>query len=174
MCDEKFTVIFLINNNPPAKVLLLKRAATKSFAPNYFTGIGGKVGDIPENSDESVLEGAYRELSEETEENLSKEIIKLRGCARCVLKGGIRLHYFWGEYFGIEPPRVNPLDGTLVWVAVEELLQRNIIPTTRVICKEWAQRGFKISCPFTVYVREIGMENTVRLVEVQKVEDELC
>jgi ADP-ribose pyrophosphatase YjhB (NUDIX family) len=171
MGTEKYTVIFLVEHDPPDKILLLKRAPSKSFAPNYYTGIGGKVGDAPEYADESVLDGAYRELEEETLGNLTKDNIQLRAFARCVFESGIELHYFWGILEGSTTPVFSQSDGTLTWVSTETLFQRKIIPTTQVICKEWAQRGFSLHKLFTVTVREVGVEDTVRLVGVTKVEN---
>ncbi len=39
----EWNVIFLVDGDPPTKVVLLKRAEDKTFAPNKYTGIGGKV-----------------------------------------------------------------------------------------------------------------------------------
>lgn len=94
MKDEKFTVIFLVDGDPPGKIVLLKRSPTKKFAPNFFTGIGGKVGDSPAFANEGVLEGAYRELSEETKGDLTFRNIQLKEFARCVYEHGVKLYYF--------------------------------------------------------------------------------
>jgi hypothetical protein len=124
MGAEKYTVIFLVNNDPPDKILLLKRAPSKSFAPDYFTGIGGKIGDAPEYAHESVLEGAYRELEEETVGVLTKSSLELREFARCVYENGIELFYFWGSLRDDITPGISPDDGTLTWVSTDTLFQR--------------------------------------------------
>lgn len=170
---NEFTVIFLINNNPPDKVILLKRAANKKFAPGFYTGIGGKVGDLSEFINESVLESAYRELSEETKGKLNKDNINLKEFARCIFESGLKLYYFWSIYNANTLPKVFHSEGILAWVSTGDLLQQDIIPTTKAVCEEWSKREFFIDKPFTIYVREVGKENTVRLVEIKKVENGL-
>ncbi len=172
--QKEFTVTFLVDKEPPDKVVLLRRAADKSFAPGFYTGIGGKVGDSPEFENESALDSAYRELEEETEGELGKGNIELKEFARCVYDSGPVIYYFWGRYAEDKPPRISPSDGTLVWVGTGDLLDRDFIPTTQAVCEEWARRGFRTDSPFTIHVREVGRENTVRLVKVQKVKDGLA
>lgn len=171
---KEFTVIFLLDHNPPGKLLLLKRAALKTFAPNYYTGIGGKVGDLPGLENETVLEGAYRELAEETEMDLSRDNIVLHPFARCFYQHGVRLYYFYGLYPYGSLPRFDPADGALEWVSTTELLGKPIIPTTLAVCREWQKRGFNTGLPFTLYVRETCMQETIRLVEVLKAQDGLA
>ena len=146
---KEFTIIFLLDHNPPDKVLLLKRAADKAFAPAYYTGIGGKVADLPGLENESVLDGAYRELAEETEMDLSRDNIVLHPFARCIYEQGIKLHYFYGLYPDDRLPRFDPADGSLAWVNTPELLTLPIIPTTLAVCREWAARNFHTDQPFT-------------------------
>jgi 8-oxo-dGTP pyrophosphatase MutT (NUDIX family) len=172
--SKEFTVIFLLDQNPPDRLLLLKRAAHKNFAPNYYTGIGGRVGDLPGLENETVLQGAYRELSEETEMGLSRENIVLHLFACCFYEHGVNLYYFYGLYPSDHLPRFHPADGTLVWVSTAELLDMPIIPTTLAVCQEWQKRGFHTDHPFTLYVREIGLQGSVRLVEVFNVQDGFC
>lgn len=166
-------MVFLIDKDPASKIILLRRSPEKSFAPNFYTGIGGKIGDLPGLENESVLDSAYRELAEETEGELNKENIKLEEFARCIYDSGLTIYYFWGKYVLNDLPHINSKDGTLSWVDVKQLLEKDIIPTTKAVCKEWSKRGFAISTPFTIYVREIGQEQTVRLVETLKVLDGL-
>jgi ADP-ribose pyrophosphatase YjhB (NUDIX family) len=171
---QEFTVIFLINAQPPDRLLLLRRAAHKTFAPAYYTGIGGKVGDLPGFENETVLDAAYRELAEETEMDLSRDNIILHAFARCFYQHGVRLYYFYGLYPYGSLPRFDPADGALEWVSTTELLDKPIIPTTLAVCREWQKRGFHTGHPFTLYVRETGMQETVRLVEVLKAQDGLA
>ena len=170
---KKWNVIFLVNENPPDKVILLRRAPEKSFAPNFYTGIGGKIGDLPGHEDESVVDSAYRELAEETEGELNRENTKLNEFARCIYDSDLRLYYFWGQHIEDNPPHIDPKDGTLIWVTTDRLLDREFIPTTQAICTEWAKRGYRTDQPFTVRVKEIGMDRTVRLVETLNIEDGL-
>lgn len=173
MTVNKWSVIFLIDKNPPDKIILLKRSAKKKFAPNFYTGIGGKIGDLPGLENETPLEGAYRELSEETRGELSKENIKLVEFARCVYESGLKLYYFRGEYEKKTLPFFSSKDGTLEWVGTEKLLDREFIPTTKAVCEQWQKRCFNLDVPFTVFVKETGVDKSVRLVRIIRVEDGL-
>ena len=106
---QSFTVIFLIDKNPPQNIMLLKRALSKAFAPGYFTGIGGKVGDQPEFENETVLEGAYRELKEETLGELNMDNTPLLEFARFKYEHGITLYYFIGIFSNFpQVPSISP------------------------------------------------------------------
>jgi len=170
---QRLNVVFLINDNPPKKVILLKRASNKTFAPNFYTGIGGKIGDLPNFKNETPLESAYRELDEETEGEITRDNITLHEFARCIYESGPKLYYFWGKYSKNSLPNISPDDGTLYWVNTKELLQKDLIPTTLEVCKEWAKRKFRTDKPFTVYLRETGKERTVRLVKILGIENGL-
>lgn len=50
---QKYTVVFLLDKKVPTKVVLLKRALGKKFAPGLYTGIGGKQ-DEGETIDETA------------------------------------------------------------------------------------------------------------------------
>lgn len=160
---QAFTVIFLIDQVPPQQILLLRRAESKSFAPGYYTGIGGKVGDSPTFANETVLEGAYRELQEETLGEVSNYTTMLTEFARFHYLDGIDIHYFWGCFAYPQIPKIAETDGTLEWVSRDRLLEYKIIPTTELICQIWEMNQFSFQ-PFTVVGRETGMDGTVRLV----------
>lgn len=168
-----WTVIFLVDQDPPSKIILLKRSAKKVFAPNFYVGIGGKVGDIVGFESETPLESAYRELAEETENNLTIDNITLYEFARCLYDSGLTLHYFWGMYKETKLPKISANDGTVEWVETDTLLDLAIIPTTKLVCAEWKKRGFNLNNKFTIYVSETGTQNTVRLVKLLKVADGL-
>ncbi|MCA9896339.1 MAG: NUDIX domain-containing protein, partial [Anaerolineae bacterium] len=91
---QVWTVIFLLDSVQPQRVMMLKRAPWKPFAPDMYTGIGGK-----EEIGEGPLACALRELEEET--GLTN--IALTEFARCVLDGQKSLHYYRGIY-----PQPNP------------------------------------------------------------------
>ena len=55
-------VIFHPTSSPPAKILLLKRAATEKFYPNVFEIPGGHV----EDTDADIFHALVREVREET------------------------------------------------------------------------------------------------------------
>jgi len=171
--NTKWNVVFLIDKNPPSKVILLKRSAQKDYAPNFYTGIGGKIGDIPGLENETPLDSAYRELAEETQGELNEQNIKLHEFARCVYENDLVLYYFWGLYTKKIPPNFDIQDGTLAWVNTKNILDHDIIPTTKAVCTEWAKQDYKVDQPFTVCVRAIGMDKTIRLIEVLKVKNGL-
>ncbi len=162
----KYTVIFLVDQIPPSNILLLKRAATKSFAPGYYTGIGGKVGDQPEFANETALEGAYRELKEETLGTHSKVNTQLIEYARFIYVHGLTIHYFVGVSHDYPTlPKISSSDGFLEWIPINNLLNYDIIPTTKLICEFWQQNKYHL-IPFTIIGVETGIINTVRMVDV--------
>jgi ADP-ribose pyrophosphatase YjhB (NUDIX family) len=170
---KKYNVTFLTDSVPPQKILLLKRASTKDYAPGYFTGIGGKIGDLQGYENESPLESAYRELKEETLGAITKENVKLKEFARCIYPDGLTIYYFHGIFNSSKTIKIDPEDGELVWSTTSDLLNEKIIPTTLAVCKEWKKRNFKTDSPFTVFLEHTGMDGSVRLVTVIKVEEGL-
>lgn len=140
MKQKVYTAIFLSNKYPFKKLIVLKRADWKKFAPLMYTGIGGKV----ENG-ESVLEGALRELKEETEIT-GIEIIEF---ARVTFGHGL-LHYFWGIYSKKNLPECN--EGDLEWKEINEILNLSIIPSTKLVLEEWSNRGFSLDKPWTMWM----------------------
>lgn len=171
--QKQWTVTFLLDQKTPRRIVFLKRAENKSFAPGYYTGIGGKVGDEEEFSDETVLDGAYRELEEETMGDLTKDNVDLNEFARCKYESGLTIYYFWTDYDKDDLPRFDPKDGKLEWVEVDDVLSKKIIPTTMAVCEEWAKRDYKVDQPFTVLVKETGKKGSVRLLEVIDVDEGL-
>ena len=135
MQTDTYTVIFLLDATPPTKLLLLKRASTKAFAPNWHTGVGGKV-----EEGETVITSAYRELAEET--GLSD--IQLNPLATCTIEDYDTLAYFWGLYEG-DAPACD--EGDLFWVQIDDLFNYNIIPTTHTVLREWQQAWLFCECP---------------------------
>jgi len=65
---KAWNVIFLVDQVPPTKAVLLKRAGNKSFAPNKYTGIGGK---IELNEDPLASANRLQICTRELEERLS-------------------------------------------------------------------------------------------------------
>ncbi len=154
MAPDIYTVIFLLDATPPTKLLLLKRAATKAFAPNWHTGVGGKV-----EAGEKIIDSAYRELAEET--GLSH--VHLHPLATCIIENYVTLAYFWGLYKGA-PPACD--EGDLFWVMIEDLFNYNIIPTTHTVLQEWQHRGFSADVQWRMHLCQIGETNGVKQVEV--------
>lgn len=161
----------MVDGNPPENIIFLKRSSEKAFAPNYFTGIGGKIGDLPGYENETPLEGAYRELKEETNGQLGTDNIKLHEFARCVYENGDTLYYFWGKWNKKELPSISSNDGILMKVPKGNILNNKIIPTTRAVCEEWLKRDCSLNSPFTLFVKETGMDGSVRLIEVIRIKD---
>ena len=155
---QTWTVIFLLDAVPPQRLVLLKRAAWKSFAPDMYTGIGGK-----EEHNEGPLACALRELEEET----GLADVTLNEFAHCLLDGEKSLHYYWG----IAPQPALPActEGTLEWVTTKDLLTLPIIPTTLEVLKIWQQNAFSTDMYFTVYEKSVGTQGTMSLVTVEKV-----
>jgi 8-oxo-dGTP diphosphatase len=119
------TVVVLLHER---RLLLLQRASWKKFAPNRWTGLGGKVesGEIAD-----LVGGARREVFEETDLT-SAEMSELR--VRRVLlfhhpdEGLVSLVYLTGETTTDRVPACN--EGTLRWVGPKELAGLDVIENT--------------------------------------------
>lgn len=152
-----YTVVFLLDPTKK-KIVLLKRAAYMSFAPNRWTGVGGSV-----DEGESDEVGALRELKEETglEE---KDIKDFRMIARFSFKGGkdtywengYSIAYFEAEYDKEELQECD--EGDLRWVPLDELDELDIIDDTKAALDLFkdAVFGKVISKPFEGEFLESG------------------
>ena len=152
-----WNVIFLLNKNPPTKILFLKRSPTRTFAPNLYTGVGGKV-----EEKETLLESAYRELEEET----GITNVTLEHFAKVVIDREDVLHYFQGIYPNI-PKLPNSNEGTLEWVPAEQVFDKDIIPTTLEMLKYWQSQNWN-SKPFTLNVGTISERDGVKQVRIKR------
>ena len=125
--DDMRSVVFLLSPDR-RQIVLLRRAAWKSFAPGRWTGIGGRL-----EGDELLQPalGALRELREETGLTLD-DLSDWRFVADVVDPGAeVRLVYFTA-IFATEPlPLCN--EGTLYWVALDEYVHYDLIENTRVV-----------------------------------------
>lgn len=142
---EEFTTVFLGDKTPPTKLMLLKRAATKQFHPNLYTGIGGKQEPL-----ETIEQTAIRELKEES--GIQTELIPF---AKCVVNGTRPriIHFFFGIYdFANGIPDCT--EGILEAVEINQIYTKNLIPTARQILTEWQQKNFCTSSPWTLTVKE--------------------
>ena len=156
----QWSVVFLIDKVPLDSVVLLKRAATKKFAPNFYTGIGGKVEPW-----ESAEAGALRELEEET----GIQDVTVTQFGQCVIDDVRSLHYFWRRYLGRPSPACN--EGVLEWEIMSNLVNRDINPTTRKVIEEWQKRGFALDQTWTLRAALVGEERGVSLIEIKGVEE---
>lgn len=159
---QTWTVIFLLDAVPPQRLMMLKRAPWKSFAPNMYTGIGGK-----EEHNEGPYACALRELEEET----GLVDVTLTEFAHCLLDGEKSLHYYWG--LAPQPALPACTEGTLEWTAARDLLALPIIPTTLEVLKIWQQNAFSTDTYFNVYEKSVGTQETYSLVIVEKVTFEM-
>lgn len=165
---ELFTVVFLGDQQPPTKLVMLKRTSGR-YGGDLYTGIGGH---FDPDKDPTMLASAERELSEEVEELAGTPISEF---ARCTVNSKLKLHYFWGQIDAIKPlPMADEREGEISWVPVGDLFGLDIFPTTKPVLKEWAKRGFRVDRPWTLEVSGLEDENRVtRNVVVQKVEEGL-
>ena len=123
--DDVRSVVFLFSPDA-ARVVLLHRAAWKSFAPLRWTGIGGRLegAEITEPAT-----GALRELREETGLRLS-DLSAWRFVADILDAGAeVRLVYFTAVFAEEQLPPCN--EGTLHWVALADYPRYDIIENTR-------------------------------------------
>jgi 8-oxo-dGTP pyrophosphatase MutT (NUDIX family) len=139
--QENLTTIFLTDAMPATKIMLLKRSAAKKFAPNLYTGTGGKL-----EQDESALTCAQRELFEET--GLRTPLTEF---GRIIINKNKRIIYqFHGMYDSDTLP--NCPEGVLEWVTPEELEEKPIIPNAKLFLLEWKERNWDIRKPVTLYI----------------------
>lgn len=125
---ELFTVILLRHGE---RYLLLQRAASKRFAPNRWTGIGGRV-EPDELADLSAA--ALRELHEESgiEQTdvqgfaLRRALLSLRPAGPLTL-----LLYFSGRLAQAVTPHCP--EGTLSWRAEAEIAGLDVIENTAAV-----------------------------------------
>ena len=123
--DDVRSVVFLFSADY-ARVVLLERAAWKTFAPRRWTGIGGRL----EGSElAEPATGALRELREETGLTLA-DLSDWRFVADIVDPGAeVRLVYFTAIFAAEQVPPCN--EGTLHWVPLAEYPRYDLIENTR-------------------------------------------
>lgn len=124
--DDVRSVVFLFSPDY-ARVVLLCRAAWKSFAPLRWTGIGGRM-----EGDEvhEPTAGALRELREETGLTLA-DLREWRFVADILDPGAeVRLVYFTAVLDAETLPPCN--EGTLHWVPLADYPSYDLIENTRV------------------------------------------
>ncbi|HEY7350246.1 MAG TPA: NUDIX domain-containing protein [Ktedonobacterales bacterium] len=122
--DDVRSVVFLFRPDY-SEVVLLCRAAWKSFAPLRWTGIGGRL-----EGDELTepTAGALRELREETGLTLA-DLSDWRFVADILDPGAeVRLVYCTAVFADEQLPPCN--EGTLHWVALADYPRYDIIENT--------------------------------------------
>lgn len=140
--QEKLTIVFFGDRVPPRHLVVLRRGPNRKFAPNLYTGLGGKM-----EIDELPLSGAHRELKEEA--NLVD--VDIAEFGRLIVNRQKLLCYFFGVWpFWPEQGLPSCTEGVLEWVQIEKLFVKDIIPTTRFFLDIWRQRNWDTLRPFTV------------------------
>jgi 8-oxo-dGTP pyrophosphatase MutT (NUDIX family) len=146
--EQKWTCIFLIDKKPPAEILMLKRGSDRKLAPDMWTGLGGKV-----EKEESNFAGAVRELKEEADEACD---VSLKEFGRLIINKQKSIHYFFGILEAQPAPKCT--EGTLEWVEVSKVLEKDIIPSTKIFLQEWQKRNWNIS-PFTILLERADVDD---------------
>lgn len=145
------------------RLLLLKRAAWKKFAPNRWTGVGGKV----EPHELGDLEAAARrELFEETDLD-PDEVLDLRLRRTLTFdhpaEGLVCLLYFSGAARSDRTPACN--EGSLHWVEPNDLDRLDLIENTGrvlpLLIDDWRRGGQQIYCGVARYDRHGRIEDLV-------------
>lgn len=129
---QPFTVVFLLDRKN-SRVLLLKRAAWKEFAPNQFTGIGGKVDSGEENDIKSSL---LRELEEETKITAADFANLTCNAELLVQRAGGEysvIFYFVADAVDAEKISLECNEGDLGWYSYSEFANLDFIPSTGVL-----------------------------------------
>lgn len=160
--EKKYTNIFLIDSLEPKGMVLLKRGADRAFAPNLYTGIGGKI-----EKGEDQQTGAKRELWEEA--GISD--IDLKEFGRIIINGKMLISQFYGIYSSAKLPSCN--EGTLEYVPVSSMFTKDIIPTAKVYLEEWATRRWDTQHPFTIFFERKEFENIYSPIISMRVEEGL-
>jgi 8-oxo-dGTP pyrophosphatase MutT (NUDIX family) len=155
------TTIFLCDSKQPQYIYLLKRAPTKTFAPNLYTGVGGKI-----EGKEAPLENAYRELEEET----GLKNIALTEFGRLIVVSYWTVYQFFGLYNGPVP---KCPEGTIEKFKISNIINLPLIPTQEIFCQEWKNRNWQTNKPFTIFIEREKMEDLYSKITKQEIKEGL-
>ncbi len=165
--EVAYTAIFLVDDpDQPTKIGMMKRGPNQKRFPNQYTGTGGSL----EKIDESQAAGALREWNEE----MGIEEIDPKEFSRIIINGKGVIFYFFAPYSKSEIPKPEPHDGIYVgeveWVPIDEVLGKDIVPTTRRFLEAWKARHWSIKEPFTVFFEREDAhdaQSNIRSIEVR-------
>jgi 8-oxo-dGTP pyrophosphatase MutT (NUDIX family) len=140
--EKAHTVVFFIDEKRQ-RIGMLKRSEKLAFAPNLYTGVGGKI-----EKGEGNYTGAARELEEELKGRFEKRSLKEFG--RIIINGMAVISYFSLPHEDDALPEKNEDIGDLSWASFDEVMDLEIIPTTKYFMEEWRKRSWNTDRPFTV------------------------
>ncbi len=133
--DDVRSVAFLFSADS-RRILLLERAAWKTFAPGRWTGIGGR---LEGEEVDDPARGALRELQEETGLTLA-DLRAWRFVADVLDPGAeVRLVYFTAVFPREELPPCT--EGTLHWVPLSDYGRYDLIENTCVVLEALLATG---------------------------------
>jgi 8-oxo-dGTP diphosphatase len=159
---KNWSTILLLDPRKPKRLLLLKRGPDRKFAPNLYTGLGGKI-----EEGESPHAAAIRELEEEA----GLTGITLVQFGKLVINDAWVIHQFIGEYRSDSVPDCT--EGVLEWVEPQDVMSKELIPTAKIFLEEWEKRGWDQTRPFTVFVRREALEDLFSKIVSIKIEEGL-
>jgi len=156
MLLRNWVCAFLMNDD---KYLLMKRNPNRSFSPNYWSGIGGKIEPLEIND---PLRACYREIEEET--CISKDQIESINLLYIITRNRGKEIYQSYIYFGdtkVSETASNVGDSTLTeegllyWIPTEELLQLEFTVTYKVMIEHYLARDMNDR---DIYLGAVGTE----------------
>jgi 8-oxo-dGTP diphosphatase len=155
-----YSVIFLFH---AGKLLLLRRADWKAFAPGRWTGIGGRVEPF-ELGD--LASSARRELFEETDlgaAEVSTLILRRTLTFYRSDEGLVTLVYFTGDAVSDRVPTCT--EGTLAWKEPSELDRLDVIENTAKVLpfllNDVGDRAAPVRCGVARLRDDGGIDNVV-------------
>jgi hypothetical protein len=160
--EKAHTVVFFVDRRA-GRIGMLKRSSKVDFAPNMFTGVGGKI-----EKNEGNYTGAARELNEELVGAFDRKDLSEFG--RIIINGSAVISYFALPYEHDALPATAENIGDLSWASLDDVLGLEIIPTTKTFMEEWRKRDWDTSCPFSVLMRRADaadIKSPIISVEVQ-------
>jgi 8-oxo-dGTP pyrophosphatase MutT (NUDIX family) len=128
--ELKAYISFLLFSKDEKKVLLLKRAANKSFAPNLITGVGGTV-EFEQGEAKDMWRCAFRELQEECG-IIQSEVTRLGASLQFIRPdpGVTHLITWCTDTWEGEIPVTK--DGVLYWYDIDNLPIEEMVPSAQL------------------------------------------